>query len=298
MNIRAIDKFRIGFVAFVCVFLVAGTVFAEDAQRITPSAEATQQKYLFVQKLVTQSVAVQTIESSGDAGAIAKLKDARKLVYQVEQQLKSEQYLIANETLDQALALVTAEARRLSQAQVKAGRERDAYEKRLHTVEAFVKAYERVSQEKQKNKALEGQLTGIRAIVSSAKTHAANGQHAEAITLLDKAYNEARGDIREFRDGETLTRSLDFKSPAEEYEYEHRRNESHFVLLQFAVSEKEPPATRKQYIDKLREEADKLRENAEKDAESGNHAAGIQGLVESTDTLVKAIRMTGLYIPG
>ena len=298
MNIRAIEKFRIGILVIVCVFLVTGSLLAEETQRVVPDAAATQQKYLFVQKLVTQSVAVQTIESSGDAGAIAKLKDARELVSQVERQLKSEQYVIANETLDQALALVTTEARRLSQAEVKASRERDAYGKRLHTVEAFMKAYERVSTEKKKNTAIEGQLESIRAVVASAKKHAANGDHAKAITLLDQAYNAARGDIREFRDGETLTRSLDFKSAAEEYEYELRRNESHFVLLQFAVSEKAPPTTRKQYIDKLREEAAGLRVSGEKDAESGNHAAGILRLVESTDTLLKAIRMTGLYIPG
>lgn len=298
MNIRAIDKFRNGILAVFCVFLVDGTLLAEETQRVVPDAAATQQKYLFVQKLVTQSVAVQTIESSGDADAIAKLKDARVLVSQAQQQLKSEQHETANETLDRALALVTTEARRLSQAEVKAGRERDAYGKRLQTVEAFMKAYERVSQEKKKNTVIEGQLADIRSVVESAKRHAANGDHAEAIALLDQAYNAARGDIREFRDGETLTRSLDFKSAAEEYEYEHRRNESHFVLLQFAISEKAPPATRKQYIDKLREDADSLRDKAEKEAEAGNHAAGVQQLVESTDTLLKAIRMTGLYIPG
>jgi len=298
LNIQATEKFRIGFFALVCVCLFADPLFAQDAQRVATDAATTQQKYLFVQKLVGQSVTVQTIESSGDSGAITKLKNARKLVSQAQQDLKKEQYLIANEKLDQAIALVTSEARRLSQTEVKAERDRDAYSKRLHTVEAFVKAYERVAQEKNRNSAVEGQLAEIQKLIASAKNYAANGGHAEAILLLDRAYSATRGDIRELRDGETLTRSLDFKSAAEEYEYEHRRNESHVVLLQFAISEKTPPASRKQYIDSLRDEALGLRDKAERNAESGKHAAGVQLLVESTDTFLKAIRMTGLYIPG
>ena len=74
--------------------------------------------------------------------------------------------------------------------------------------------------------------------MAEARGLAQSGRLEEANVLLDRAYKNARGDIREMREGETLTRTLNFSSAVEEYRYEHDRNDSHVMLLKFAIAEK------------------------------------------------------------
>ena len=288
----------IGTLALACVVLSPWPAPAQSDQRVAVDEAMTQQKSLFVQKLVSQSVTAQTIEYSGDAAAINKLKEARGLVAQADRDQKAGGYVDANTKLDQAIALVTVEAQRLSQTKLKAERQREAYEKRLHTVQAFLKAYQRVASEKEINVVAQGQLAEIQKLMTSAQNRATEGDHADAIAFLDQAYRTARGDIREMREGDTLTRSLNFKSAAEEYEYENNRNESHIVLLKFAIAERNPPPTRIPHIEVLRDDALALREKANREAGAGKHSVAIGLLGESTAKLLKAIRMSGLYIPG
>ena len=286
-------------ISFVFVAADAGMpVHAQQDQRVPVDQATTQQKAIFLRNLVTKSVAARTIESSGDAQAIAKLKEARDLVQEADGDLEAGRYAVANEKLDKALGLVNSEARRLSQTEVKQDRRREAYEKRLHTVQIFLKAYERVAGEKQMTAASAAQLADIRKLMADAESRADAGRLEEATELLDKAYATARGDIRQMREGETLTRSLNFETAKEEYDYEHNRNESHLMLLQFAIGEKDPPKTRLVRIDELRRQAVDLRARAEGEAKAGKHEQAIGTLVESTDTLLKAIRMSGIYIPG
>ena len=258
----------------------------------------TQQKALFIKNLVTKSVASQTIEESGDAGAIGKLSQARNLVSDAQRDLDAGQFQNANAKLDEALNLVNSEARRLSERNVKGTRLQQAYEKRLNTVETFLKAYERVAGEKALSSAAQAQMGEIKNQVAEARGLAQSGRLEEANGLLDRAYKNARGDIREMREGETLTRTLNFASAAEEYHYEHDRNDSHIMLLKFAIAEKQPPSNYKQQIEALRSEAMNLRSSAENQAQAGSHADAIGTIQRSTDTLLKAIRISGIYIPG
>lgn len=276
--------------------LAAGA--AEHQPRVPVDQATTRQKAVFLQNLVTKSVAVRTIEESGDQGAMEKLATARDLVRQARADLDAGNHGEANERLDQALALVNAEVRRLSKTEVNEARRREAYEKRLHTVQTFLKAYERVAGEKEVSAAARGQMTEMKRLVAEAEGQAAQGRLEDANATLDRAYRTARGDIRQMREGQTLTRSLDFATAAEEYDYERDRNESHIMLLKFALSEKQPPENFVERIEKLRLEALDLRSAAEGQASSGKHPEAIQTISKSTDTLLKAIRMSGIYIPG
>lgn len=276
----------------------AGPVQAQQEQRVPVDQATTKQKAIFIQNLVSRSVAARTIESSGDAAAMAKLESARALVKEANGDLEAGRYAVANEKLDTALSLVNNETRRLSQTEMKQDRRQEAYEKRLHTVQTFVKAYERVAGEKKMTAASSAQLVEIRKLMAAAESRASSGNLEEATELLDKAYAAARGDIRQMREGETLTRSLNFETAEEEYSYERDRNESHLMLLRFAITEKNPPKSRMVRIDELQKAAVALREQAAQEAGAGKHGEAIDTLIESTDTLLKAIRMSGIYIPG
>ncbi len=286
--------------ALCLVFAVAAPtqLVAQTENRLPVDQVTTQQKALFVENLVTKSVAAQTIERSGDSGAQGALTKARALVAEAKGDLAAGNYEAANAKVDNALRLINTEARRLSQAGVKQTRLEEAYAKRLHTVETFLAAYERVAEEKSLSAATTSQVAAITAKVGEARVFAKDGAYQAANDLLDEAYQTARGDIRSLREGETLTRSLHFDTPDEEYDYEKDRNDSHIMLLRFALSDKAPPASFVERIDGLRAEAASLRGLAEQEADSGQFPTAIDSLVQSTDKLLKALRMTGLYIPG
>lgn len=277
---------------------IVASAHAQQEQRVPVDQATTEQKAIFLRNLVTKSIAAETIEKSGDAAAKAKLAEARALVDEAHRDLDAGRFEDANAKLDRAIGLVNAETRRLSQAEMQADRRQEAYEKRLHTVRTFLKAYERVAGEKQMTAASNAQLAEIRQLIVTAEATAEAGRVEEATALLDRAYVAARGDIRQMREGETLTRSLNFATAEEEYEYERDRNESHLMLLRFAISEKNPPQSRLVRIEELRRAATDLRKRATEEAEAGKHPDAIGTLTESTDTLLKAIRMSGIYIPG
>ena len=273
-------------------------VSAQSTPRVPVEQAATEQKAKFVENLVTRSVAAETIETSGDDAAMRKLADARALVEQAKAELAEGRPEEANRKLDAALRLVNIEARRLSQAGLKGERQKEEYGRRRHAVQTFLAAYERVAQDKELSAAAAAQMTKIRDLIEAAEGQVREGQWADANDTLALAYQLARGDIREMREGKTLTRSLDFSTPVEEYKYEHDRNDSHVMLLQFAINEKSPPAARRTRIDQLREEAMAIRTDAERKAETGAHTEAIETILRSTDILLKAIRMSGVWVPG
>lgn len=270
---------------------------AEAQNRVPADAATTGQKAKFVENLVSKSVSVTRIEQSGDADARESLSQARGLVDQAKADLKAGAVEAADQKLNQALALVNSEIQRLSGAEVRGAHDVQMYERRLNAVATFLAAYERVAEEGSSRAAVK-QAETLRSLMGKARGMAGNGRYAEAIEILDDAYVTARGDIREMRQGQTLTRSLDFATAEEAYDYELGRNRSHFLLLQFALSEKTPAGSVAGRIQENRGTADKLRAGAERKAAGGDYPAAIDMLNKSTDLLLKTIRMSGMFVPG
>jgi DNA-directed RNA polymerase subunit L len=99
------------------------------------------------------------------------------------------------------------------------------------------------------------------------------------------------------RGGDTIVRTLNFASKAEEYLYEIDRNDAHRMLVQMLLKDKRGGAT-DTMVDHAVAEAARLRAQAEDEAGRRNHEAAVRTLEESTRELVKAIRGAGVYIPG
>lgn len=281
------------FAALLLVFSVP----AVAQERVPADAATTSQKAEFVEHLVSRSVSVTRIEESGDAAAKESLARSRALVGQAKADLKSGAIESADDKLDQALALLNSEIRRLSGSEVRGAHDKAMYERRLKAVNTFLSAYERVADEGA-SRAASKQAKTIRSMMDKAQGAAGNGHYEEAIRILDDAYVIARGDIREMRQGQTLTRTLDFATAEEEYDYELGRNRSHFLLLQFALSEKTSAGSVVGRIDENKAKAEALRSDAEKNASAGAYPEAIGLLNKSTEMLLKTIRMSGIFVPG
>lgn len=285
---------------FAVIVLVAalshGTAFAEG--RVPVDESTVRQKAVYVENLVTKSVSASRIEQEGDARARESLAKARALLSEAKADIARGAWEGANDKLDAALATVNRETRRLSGEEVRDAHDRDVYQRRLKSVRAILAAYERVAKESGSSSVAAEQEALIRERIARAEAAAAKEDYARAVAILDEAYKIARGDLRELRHGKTLTRSLDFATAAEAYEYELGRNRSHFLLLEYAIQENKPTGSVVGRIDDNRRKAEKLRAEAERLAAAGKHAEAIKSLEKSTNLLLQAIRMTGLFIPG
>jgi len=269
---------------------------AAASERVPADSAATRQKAAFVENLVTESVSARRIENSGDAAAIDALERARELVERAQSDLAARNTAAADAKLGEALSLVNSEVRRISGGEVRDAHDRRMYERRLNAVETFLAAYERVAESGTGRAA--SQAREIRARLEAARERAAAGDYAAATAILDEAYADARADIREMREGQTLTRTLNFDTAEEAYEYEIGRNASYFELLRFAIAEKRPAGSMLAGIERNRDKAEALRSRAERAARAGRHAEAVETLNDSTQLLRRAIRMSGLFIPG
>ena len=195
------------------------------------------------------------------------------------------------------MTLVNGEARRLSAGQIKAKRAQEAYDRRRHTVEIFLSAFERVS-ENESGDSTTTQADLIRKLVAEADRLKASHEYEKGLAILDNAYEIARNDIRDVREGQTLVRSLVFETPKEAYEYELGRSQSHRLLLQFALEEKKPQGSMRAAIEQQREAAEAKRSDAIRKAKDGKYLEAIADLESSTEMFLKGIRMSGIFIPG
>lgn len=269
-----------------------------DAPRMPVTAANVDQKAKFVSNLVINSASSRAIEESGDAEAELALKNARKLVEEALKDSADGRVAEADLKLNKAIALVNGNTRRISEATVKGNRAQQLYESRMASVNALLEAYDRVAKEKGAGGRGGDRRAGIAQLIAEVEAMAKGGNYEGAVVHLDKAYASVTAELSALREGDKLTKELSFASAEEEYVYEIDRNDSHVFLLKLTLSEKPPHPSFAPQIDGLRTEAEDLRKQAEAKAKNRDFAGAIKALGDSTERLIKALRMGGAYIPG
>lgn len=264
------------------------------------TASNIEQKAKFVGNLVgSGSQSVQALERSNDAEALEALTSARKLVDEASRNLAAGKLDQAEDALNRAIELVTAHTRRISEGAVKSARAQQLYESRIASVKALADAFDRVSQEKGVRSTRGNNVrSSLNVMLAEIEAMAIRGNYEQAIVQLDQAYTSITAELSKLRDGDKLTKELHFASAEEEYIYEIDRNDSHVFLLKMTLSEKAPHPSFLPQIEAMRGEAEELRKQAEAQAGKKDFADAIKSLSESTDKLIRALRMGGAYIPG
>jgi tetratricopeptide (TPR) repeat protein len=287
--------------AMLCLAIFATPpAAAGQGARVPASQSIVDQKRLLVENMAFRSVAAKTITDSGDSEAIAALSKAKGLIENAKKASADGKYQDADDKLNEALKLINDHARRLTLSSVGADRAKVLFERRRHAVETFVKAYERVASDPNADASQQPKehTAWIAGKLAEADALAAKGEHEKARELLEAAYERTRGLIRSMRAGQTLTRSLNFATAEEAYQYELKLNESHFALLEFAIVEKSPRGSLVERVHQTRDEARKMRGVAEAKAKEGDYPGAIVELTSSTKILLQAIRLSGIFVPG
>lgn len=261
--------------------------------------EQVERRAQSVGTLIEGSSAARQIESSGVAAARERRDNARLIHREAVHTLQAGDPPAALKLLDEAAREMMAGVRLAKPEQVTGEKDRRDFEARLESARALLAAQQRITQEKSAGREAADAARRIEAQIDEARKLAAQGRYGEARPVLDRAYLSARVSIESLRRGDTLVRSLQFASKQEEYGYEIDRNDTHRMLVDLLRAErKDTAAAAPPGMQAFIEAAEQLRVQAEARARSGDHAAAIRLLENSTREWVRAIRAGGLYIPG
>lgn len=287
-------------VSAILVGLAVAPAWAQGSAqpRMPISAANIDQKAKFVTSLVTSSASMRAIESSGDADALQALGAARKMAEEANKEAAEGKLQSADEKLNKAVELMMTHTRRVTESSVKGNRAQQLYESRVASVKALLEAFDRVAKEKNATSRVSDRRASIGSLLAEIEGMAKAGNYEGAVILLDKAYSAITSEVAALRDGDKLTKELSFASAEEEYVYEIDRNDSHVFLLKLTLAEKPPHPSFAPQIETMRTDAEEMRKQAEAKAHGKDYAGAIKGLGDSTDKLIKALRMAGAYIPG
>ena len=250
----------------------------------------------FVEQLVHQSASAKQIIESDNPKAKALREQAIKHLEDAKQQ----QAIGNNEAAAQLLGkakITIFQAVRLSGKKVVKDKHASKYKKRVQSVNVLLDAHQRVSNEKGDIPAAKEVEQHVRSELKKAQIKFDEGKIDQALEIANIAYLSIKLQVTRLRDGDTLVRELNFKTKEDEYKYEIERNNTHKVLVNVVLKEKISPQM-SMLIKIPMKKAEELRQQAIQQAEKKDFEKAIQTLEESTQQIIRAIRMAGIYIPG
>ncbi|AYH42233.1 hypothetical protein [Azoarcus sp. DN11] len=172
-------------------------------------------------------------------------------------------------------------------------REQKDYAARKESTQALRDALARIADEKNDDKG-RAEVQVIDKLMRDADTErAGNARRGRAI--LDHAYLRTKVQIERLRGGETLVRTLQFDSKGDEYRYEQDRNETYRMLIPMLVQNGNAREAR---LKDMLDRAAKLRTEADAQARRNEFEGALKTIDESTTEYQKAIRNSGVLLPG
>lgn len=171
------------------------------------------------------------------------------------------------------------------------------YEKKLMSIQGLLSAHKRITElnlDIAKEQALQKKVNPL---LNDSEILAKKYLFKEAKKVLDEAYLAIVVSIKSQRTGQTLVRSLNFKTKKEAYEYELGRYENYKMLVNMMIDERhafERGSRTQPFFD----EEDRLHAQADKLVEQGQYGEAAKLIEEASKSLVNLLRDSGIYIPG
>lgn len=268
---------------------LTGSVFAQ-----TPARDRLPN----VERLLNKSSGAKQVLGSSSSEAHAKHAEALEAFRQARQKIDGGDEDAASELLNRSSRLMFEAIRLATPTSLAENHEKDNYAARRESVESLQQAFNRISDENDETESRDKVNQQLAGLIDRADSLAKKGRNGDARSELDKAYHLLKVSIESIRSGQTLVRSLQFESKEEEYHYEIDRNDTHSMLVDLLVGEKQQSEAMKKRIVDFVSEARLLRQQAENFASQDAHEQAIELLEQSTRQLVRAIRSAGIYIPG
>lgn len=139
-------------------------------------------------------------------------------------------------------------------------------------------------------------LARIDALMKESSLLARQTKLPEAIKQGEAAKRLAIEAMVKLKSGQTVTHSLKFESPADEYAYELRRFDSNEMLVAMNLRETQPEAAQRQRLAGELDEAQRLKQLAAAAAASGRHGDAVRHMETASAHLTRALQALGVPV--
>ena len=280
---------------------------SQESRRIFAAQAAEQgvgQNISFVERLINESAAAKQIKSGDNEEAKAMhAKALTQLEAAKTAQAKGDAEAAAAALSEAKKAMFTA--MRLIGGKVVKDKKRENYQHKRQSLEALLEAQQQVRKEKAEQGADKAMLDAAEEVERHARKELAQAQQQfaagaldAAMKLVNDAYLSIKLSITQMHNGDRLVRSLHFETKEDEYKYELDRNDTHKMLINTVLKEKHEDPRLGKMMDIPLHKADQLRQQAEEKAGQGDYEGAIKLLEQSTQQVIRAIRLGGIFIPG
>lgn len=262
------------------------------------SKSAALDRMQYLSKLINTSSGAQQVIRSGNKEALGLRLEAIDLYKIAERKINAGNEVEAMEIFDQSARMMFSAIRKAAPDHLLSDKNTREYLARKETVNSLKQAFERITSENNKARDAEKLNKQLVQLIDKGDKYLKSGSYVEARIEIDKAYHLLKMSIDSVRSGQTLVRSLHFKTSEEEYKYELDRNETHHMLIGLLVNGKDKSEYTRNQMQKFIAEAKSFRKLADAMAKKGEFEGAVELLENSTKQLVRAIRIAGVYIPG
>jgi hypothetical protein len=305
----------------IALFLLLGMCPAMAWPQGDGNVSPEQRKRLIEQKLrlvesLINSPAAQTSTEGREPEASALVGNGRMLLDQVRTAMAADRFDEASVALDEALRSATrASARLSSKPGALSSSVQQANHKNLtEQLASYRSGIEDLA--RQGNGEAKALATRINLLQADARTLADAGKLGDANRKLADAYKLAVESISRLRAGQTVTLSLKFNTPVEEYDYERRRFQSSEILVNMMLAEGRaddsrrnvlpgfdnisgeelPEGGRRSLVDQLVKEARQQLGLAAAEAHGGDYKTAVTSMEKAVAKLNRALQMMGVPI--
>lgn len=138
--------------------------------------------------------------------------------------------------------------------------------------------------------------TRVDALESQAKGLAESGSWQEANRKLGEAYRLSIESLSSLRAGQTVTLSLTFDTPADEYAYERKRFQSSEMLVAMMIDEGRAEGERRRMVQGFVDEGKQLGGMAAEQADRGDYRSAIDAMERAATHLNRALQTMGVPV--
>ena len=278
-------------------FSLFNPVYAETGQ-LAVDNNAVENRIDNMFKLLNESSAAKQVINSTHSEANKKRQEALDLYQLARDKFKIGLNEESSKLLSQSAKLMFEAIKLSTPTSMTDDKNIIDYEKRKKSVIALKEAFIRISDENKETETKQKVGAQLDRLVSKADSLLKKGNRHQARIEIDKAYHLLKVSIDSIRSGQTLTRSLNFATKEEEFDYEINRNDTHNLLVSLLVEEQKQSEIVNKNINNFIDQANELRQQAELNAKYKSYEKAIELLEQSTKQLVRAIRSAGIFIPG
>lgn len=278
----------------------AATLSAEAApgDGSTPQHQKLIEQKLRLVELLVASPAAKGAEPVGGSEAVAVADRRRQLLEQARQAMAKGEVDEAGRLLDEALVRTSRPAGQPPAGG--AGLNAIAQQAKLKNLTEQLASYrgtlQSLARTERPNGPAQALLTRTDVLGREAEALAASGHLETANQRLSEAYRLVVEGLARLQAGQTMTLSLAFDTPAQEYAYEQRRFQSNEMLLMMAIDEGRPTAERLRLVEALAAEGRRLRDEAIEFARAGDHRSAVGSMEQASIRLIRGLQAMGVPI--